>query len=232
MRRNVSGIAVQRTRVHSGANALRVVLRLTAAFLLAALLALGSVAASAGPAPAPAGRPSPQASASSSTSPTAKKKTSKKHKKSSHMSSQKAPTPDRITEIQSALARGGYYQGDPNGKWDSNTVAAMQKFQSSNGLEANGKLDALSLQKLGLGSDIAGVSAPKPPVAPSGSASLTPPAPLSAAPPKAPSAGSSSQSPTSSSSQSSSATAPSQGRQTVGGSSTGSSAPVSVASSQ
>lgn len=241
MRRNVSGIAVERTRVHSEANVPRVCLRLIAAFLVAALLALASVPASAGP--APAGRPSPQATSSSSKSSTAKKKTSKKHKRSSRMSGQKAPTPDRITEIQSALARGGYYQGDPNGKWDSNTVAAMQKFQSSNGLEANGKLDALSLQKLGLGSDIAGVSAPKPPVAPSGSASLTPPAPLSAAPPKAPSAGSSSQSPTSpsvrqslgaggSSPQSSSATAPNQSRRSGGGSSTGSSAPVSVASSR
>jgi peptidoglycan hydrolase-like protein with peptidoglycan-binding domain len=106
-----------------------------------------------------------------STSSSSKKKTSKKRRKSSRQSTQKAPTPDRITEIQSALARGGYLEGDPNGKWDSNTVAAMQKFQSSNGLEVNGKLDALSLQKLGLGSDIAGVSAPKP-VTPHGSASL------------------------------------------------------------
>jgi peptidoglycan hydrolase-like protein with peptidoglycan-binding domain len=73
-----------------------------------------------------------------------------------------APTPDRISEIQSALARGGYYKGDPNGKWDSDTVAAMQKFQSANGLDSTGKLDAPTLQKLGLGSDIAGVSAPKP----------------------------------------------------------------------
>jgi peptidoglycan hydrolase-like protein with peptidoglycan-binding domain len=92
---------------------------------------------------------------------------------------QAAPTPDRINEIQSALARGGYYQGDPNGKWDSDTVAAMQKFQSANGLDATGKLDAPTLQKLGLGSDIAGVSAPKPVVpkccsTPSGSAAPPP----------------------------------------------------------
>jgi Putative peptidoglycan binding domain len=73
----------------------------------------------------------------------------------------KAPTPARISEIQSALGRGGYYQGDPNGRWDAETVAAMQKFQSANNLEATGKLDAPTLQKLGLGSDIAGVSAPK-----------------------------------------------------------------------
>ncbi len=114
--------------------------------------------------------------AHSASASASKKKPAKKRRKSSRQSSQKAPTSDRITEIQSALARGGYLQGDPTGKWDSTTVAAMQKFQSSNGLEANGKLDALSLQKLGLGSDIAGVSAPKP-VAPHGSASLMSPSP-------------------------------------------------------
>lgn len=73
-----------------------------------------------------------------------------------------APSHDRISEIQSALARGGYYKGDPNGKWDADTIAATQKFQADNGLDSTGKLDAPTLQKLGLGSDIAGVSAPKP----------------------------------------------------------------------
>ena len=83
---------------------------------------------------------------------------------SSRMHLPKAPTPDRITQIQSALQRGGYYQGDPTGKWDSNTIAATEKFQSAHGLDSTGKLDAPTLQKLGLGSDIAGVSAPKPEV--------------------------------------------------------------------
>ena len=89
---------------------------------------------------------------------------------------QRVPTPGRITEIQSALARGGYYQDEPSGKWDSTTVAAMQKFQSSNGLDATGKIDALSLQKLGLGSSIAGVSRPKPSV-PQTAVPSTPPVP-------------------------------------------------------
>ena len=71
------------------------------------------------------------------------------------------PTPERITQIQTALARGGYYKGDPTGKWDADTVAAVQKFQSANNIDATGKLDAPTLQKLGLGSDIAGVAAPK-----------------------------------------------------------------------
>ena len=117
---------------------------------------------------------SPQTSATATPAKPATHK--KKHHASKREPSQKAPTADRITEIQSALARGGYYQGDTNGKWDSNTIAAVQKFQSANGIEANGKLDAPTLQKLGLGSGIAGVSAPKPasPATPPSSQNSTP----------------------------------------------------------
>jgi hypothetical protein len=138
---------------------------------------------------APAARPSvpgpQQSSASSGT--TAKKKTRKRHTK--REPSQKAPTPDRISEIQSALARNGYYQGQPNGKWDANTINAMQRFQSDNGIDPSGKLNAPSLQKLGLGSSTAGVSAPKPvsttpsATTPSGGAPATAtPAPVAASP--------------------------------------------------
>jgi peptidoglycan hydrolase-like protein with peptidoglycan-binding domain len=111
--------------------------------------------------PVAAGQAS-SAAPSASSSTTSKSTThKKKHHYVKRQPTQKAPTPDRIIEIQSALSRGGYYQGQPSGKWDSNTVAAVQKFQSAKGIEANGKLDAPTLQKLGLGSDIAGVSAPK-----------------------------------------------------------------------
>lgn len=98
---------------------------------------------------------------SSSTSSTTKHPTHKHKHYTKHQPGQKAPTSDRISEIQSALAREGYLKGDPSGKFDANTIAALEKFQSDNGLEANGKLDAPTLQKLGLGSDIAGVAAPK-----------------------------------------------------------------------
>src|SRR5262249_39713833 len=57
--------------------------------------------------------------------------------------SQKAPTPERIREIQAALAREGSYPGQPSGKWDATTVEAMKRFQSSQGLTPTGKLDAL-----------------------------------------------------------------------------------------
>ena len=136
----------------------------TRAVRIAALLALAcAVAVSAQPA---ASAPPPQTSTASagtskSTASSTKKK-SRKHHSSRRQPFQKAPTPERISEIQSALARGGYYQGQPNGKWDSSTVSALEKFQSDNGMNASGKLDAPSLQKLGLGSSTAGVDAPKP----------------------------------------------------------------------
>jgi peptidoglycan hydrolase-like protein with peptidoglycan-binding domain len=116
----------------------------------------------AGAASASATTPQQVAQGTSSATAATKKKSTKKHHGSKREPTQKAPTPERISEIQSALARGGYYQGNPNGKWDSNTVAAMQKFQSDNGLSNSGKIDAPSLQKLGLGSGTAGVDAPKP----------------------------------------------------------------------
>jgi peptidoglycan hydrolase-like protein with peptidoglycan-binding domain len=88
------------------------------------------------------------------------KKTSKKSKRRER--GQKAPTPDRISEIQQALAKDGSYPGKPNGKWDDSTVDAMKKFQESHGLNPSGKLDAKTLQQLGLGSQTAGVAAPQP----------------------------------------------------------------------
>ena len=121
--------------------------------------------------PAPVGASSaaqPQVATSSPSALTHKSSTTTKKKKSTHRHSsrrepfQKAPTPDRITEIQTALSHGGYFEGEPNGKWDSNTIGAMQKFQSANGLNSSGKIDATTLQKLGLGSSTAGVDAPKP----------------------------------------------------------------------
>lgn len=88
------------------------------------------------------------------------KKTSKRSKRRER--GQKAPTPDRISEIQQALAKDGSYPGTPNGKWDDSTQDALRKFQEAHGLTPTGKLDARSLQQLGLGSSIAGVAPPAP----------------------------------------------------------------------
>jgi len=91
-------------------------------------------------------------------------RTGKKTSKSSgRQRGQKVPTSDRISEIQSALAKNGSFAGAPNGKWDDSTVASVRKFQTSHGLNPTGRLDAPTLQKLGLGSTTAGVARPQVP---------------------------------------------------------------------
>jgi peptidoglycan hydrolase-like protein with peptidoglycan-binding domain len=96
-------------------------------------------------------------------SPKSGKKPAGKGPRSRKQTGQKAPTSDRITEIQTALAREGAYSGSPTGSWDDQTSAAMRKYQSTHGLTANGRLDAPTLHRLGLGSQTAGVAAPTPP---------------------------------------------------------------------
>jgi peptidoglycan hydrolase-like protein with peptidoglycan-binding domain len=91
-----------------------------------------------------------------------KKSTSSKSRRTPKPAAQKAPAPDRIREIQSALQREGAYQGNPTGKWDDSTIEAMKTYQGKNGMSPTGKIDALTLEKLGLGSDTAGKGAPVP----------------------------------------------------------------------
>jgi peptidoglycan hydrolase-like protein with peptidoglycan-binding domain len=102
-------------------------------------------------------------SASKKTATSAKSSHSKASRKSKRVRGQEAPTPERINEIQEALASKGAFAGTPSGQWDDSTVDAMKKFQASHGLDPTGKLDALTLQKLGLGSQTAGLAAPTPP---------------------------------------------------------------------
>jgi len=108
---------------------------------------------------------------SNKTKTSAKTSTSNSSGKSSHKSTkqtssrrkekgQMAPTPDRISTIQEALAKDGSFNSTPNGKWDDSTVEAMKKFQGAHGLNPSGKLDARTLEKLGLGSQTAGIAEP------------------------------------------------------------------------
>jgi peptidoglycan hydrolase-like protein with peptidoglycan-binding domain len=63
---------------------------------------------------------------------------------------QAAPTPDRIREIQQALAERGYLT-PVDGNWSKDSEAAMAKFQADQNLDGKGKLNSLSLIALGLG---------------------------------------------------------------------------------
>jgi len=102
-------------------------------------------------------------SAGTSVKRTSKSGKSSSRRRSKRVKGQAAPTQERISEIQTALAKHGVFVGEPNGKWDESTSEAMKKFQAAHGLTPTGKFDALTLQKLGLGSETAGVAPPTPP---------------------------------------------------------------------
>jgi murein L,D-transpeptidase YcbB/YkuD len=105
-------------------------------------------------------KPSGKNSTSAAKKASGKSSSSKRARK---QPGQKAPTADRVIEIQAALAKNGSFQGSPSGKWDDATAVAMRRFQASHGLNPSGKLDAPTLQRLGLGSQTAGIAAPTPP---------------------------------------------------------------------
>lgn len=125
------------------------------ALAVAVATALGA-GTSFGQAPA-AKRPS----ASASKAPVKKGTNKKRAVRASRARGQAAPTSGRIREIQAALATAGHYASEPSGKWDAASAEAMRSFQEAQGLRPTGKLDALTLQRLGLGSPAAGVAAPR-----------------------------------------------------------------------
>ncbi len=59
--------------------------------------------------------------------------------------------PQRAMEIQQALIRVHYLSGSPTGQWDSETQAAMVKYQTDNGWQSKITPDSRALIKLGLG---------------------------------------------------------------------------------
>jgi len=139
-----------------------------AAVLLMASAALGHAAAgntasSSKPAASAAKKPAATAAHSA-----VRRRTAVHHAVLVH--AQLAPAPSRISEIQAALAKDGAYQGTPNGRWDAASIDAMRQFQSEHNLNPSGKIDALTLQKLGLGSQVAGMGAPLPLAVPQASA--------------------------------------------------------------
>ena len=65
---------------------------------------------------------------------------------------QLTPTPERYKQIQQALSSKGYLSPEQaTGKWDDTSTAALRKFQADQNLDANGKINSLSLIALGLG---------------------------------------------------------------------------------
>lgn len=64
---------------------------------------------------------------------------------------QQKPQPERILEIEQALAQQGFLPAPPDSVWDAHSTEAMRRFQAHNHITSDGKLNALSIIALGLG---------------------------------------------------------------------------------
>ncbi len=83
-----------------------------------------------------------------------KSKTARGKKNSKQVSKkrgQQAIDSTRARQIQTALIREHYMQGEPSGAWDAATQAAMQKYQADQGWQSKTTPDSRALIKLGLG---------------------------------------------------------------------------------
>jgi peptidoglycan hydrolase-like protein with peptidoglycan-binding domain len=97
------------------------------------------------------------------------KKTTARKRVPARPRTQQQPTPERNKEIQQALLDKGYLQDPPTGVWDTQSSEALKRFQTDQQLQATGKLDSLSLIRLGLGPKrqaLTPASLPNPPAKP------------------------------------------------------------------
>lgn len=61
------------------------------------------------------------------------------------------PASNRLREVQTALIERGYLQGDGNGVWSAQCVEALKRFEASQNVRIDGKIDSKMLIALGLG---------------------------------------------------------------------------------
>lgn len=95
-----------------------------------------------------------KAKASSHSSKSSSSKTRKgKRKNARRIRGQQIIDSDRATQIQQALIREHYLNGEPSGTWDTASIAAMRKYQSDQGWQTKLMPDSRALKKLGLGPD-------------------------------------------------------------------------------
>jgi len=83
---------------------------------------------------------------------------------------------DRVAQIQTALLHAHYLTKDPDGRWDTTTEAAMQKFQADHGWQTRLMPDSRAIKALGLGPDYSNAINAK-------DSSFAPPPPISTIPP-------------------------------------------------
>ncbi|MGO8986132.1 MAG: peptidoglycan-binding domain-containing protein [Terriglobales bacterium] len=106
------------------------------------------------PASNPASHPTSHSVSHPAAGSTAQKSKSSKGKRSSKQAKkhgQQAIDPTRTRQIQEALIREHYMDGEPSGSWDAVTQAAMQRYQADQGWQSKTTPDSRALIKLGLG---------------------------------------------------------------------------------
>ncbi len=142
----------------------------------AALVSLAAPAASTAKKGAPAAK-APAKGGAKSVVPAAKRRGSTTAKRAvgrratrrgsySPYMGQQRPVPERIQEIERALAEKGFLASEPDSNWDQASMDAMRRFQQSQNITADGRLSALSLIALGLGARQNGVFVPAPAATP------------------------------------------------------------------
>ena len=87
-------------------------------------------------------------------------------------------SPSMVMQVQTTLQQQGFYKGNIDGLWGPATEGAVQSYQTSQGLAANGQLDQPTLAAL----NAPPPAAAAPPVTTSSAAPVPAPAPTSLAP--------------------------------------------------
>lgn len=95
----------------------------------------------------------PSGKAAKGTKSAGTRKGKKSRRTASYKRGQQKIDPARAREIQEALIREKYLDGEPTGQWDPASQKAMEKFQGDNGWQTKTIPDSRALIKLGLGPD-------------------------------------------------------------------------------
>ncbi|MBA2434251.1 MAG: peptidoglycan-binding protein [Verrucomicrobiota bacterium] len=69
---------------------------------------------------------------------------------------------DNVKSVQTKLREGGFYFGDATGVYDSETAAAVTRFQIRRGLSISGRLDAATAEALGVAASTTEATEPAP----------------------------------------------------------------------
>lgn len=137
--------------------------RIQFAFAFLMVLMFAGVTSATTATSAKAKHPSFKAGSASTHSSSSAKHHSRQTKATKHASKshgQRGISEDRTREIQSALIREHYLDGEPSGNWDQSTKEALTKYQSDNGWQTKITPDSRALIKLGLGPDHKGLLNP------------------------------------------------------------------------